>query len=315
MQEQMTMFPEDRDAEYRAFVDKFKPKRTTDDCETPENIYTAVAEWVGRTYGLDPHTFIRPFWPGHDYEAEDYPPGCAVVDNPPFSILAKIRDFYTRRGVKFFLFAPTLTMFSGNRETVTYIPCGVQITYANGANVNTSFITNLDDCLVRTAPDLYRIVDAINDANEKARTKKLPKYRFPDHVLTAAAAYKFSHYGVEYRLERGDAVFIRKLDAMAEAGKDSGIFGGAFLLSERAAAERAAAERAAATVWRLSQREWEMVRALSGASRQLSQGESQGELPEMRRTTLPLPMGEVAQRAGEGDPFDLDALMRECGEG
>lgn len=49
---------------------------------------------------------------------------------------------------------------------------------------------------------------------------------------------------------------------MKSAGK-SGIFGGAFLLSERAAAERAAAERAAAEVWELSDRERGIVEMLS----------------------------------------------------
>lgn len=36
----------DIDPEYEAFVEKFKPKLTTDDCYTPDNIYEAVASWV-----------------------------------------------------------------------------------------------------------------------------------------------------------------------------------------------------------------------------------------------------------------------------
>lgn len=32
--------------EYKAFVDKFKPKLTTNDCYTPPNIYETVKEWV-----------------------------------------------------------------------------------------------------------------------------------------------------------------------------------------------------------------------------------------------------------------------------
>ena len=31
--------------EYQAFADKFKPKKTTDDCYTPPNIYEAVKTW------------------------------------------------------------------------------------------------------------------------------------------------------------------------------------------------------------------------------------------------------------------------------
>lgn len=137
-----------------------------------------------------------------------------MVDNPPFSLLAKICRFYQSRRVPFFLFAPTLTLFSGRDTDVTYLPCGASITYANGAKVNTSFVTNLDTCLLRTVPDLYATVKQINNANEKAMTKTLPKYSFPPHVLTAAAAYQFSHYGIPFRVEKTEAVFIRKLDAM-----------------------------------------------------------------------------------------------------
>ena len=250
-------------AEYRAFVEKFKPRKTTDDCETPANIYGVVADWVARQYGVKP-PFVRPFWPGGDYERHEYPAGCVVVDNPPFSILAQITRFYTRRGIRFFLFAPTLTLFSGTaREGLCYLPVGVCITYANKAKVNTSFITNLDTAQVVTAPGLYQAIKAVNDENEKAETKELPKYSYPANVLTAAAAYQFSRYGIDYRLEREDCVFIRALDAQRGAGKT--IFGGAYLLSERAAAERAAAERAAATQWALSDRERKIVRRLGHA--------------------------------------------------
>ena len=31
---------------YEEFIDKFKPKLTTDDCATPEPVYDAVLGWV-----------------------------------------------------------------------------------------------------------------------------------------------------------------------------------------------------------------------------------------------------------------------------
>ena len=74
---------------YEEFVEKFKPKKTTDDCYTPPEIYEAVKEWACLEYSIDPDTVVRPFWPGGDYEAFDYPEGCTVIDNPPFSILKK----------------------------------------------------------------------------------------------------------------------------------------------------------------------------------------------------------------------------------
>lgn len=55
---------DDSNPEYEAFVDKFKPKLTTDDCYTPTIVYDAVAKWTAEKYGLDKKNFVRPFFPG-----------------------------------------------------------------------------------------------------------------------------------------------------------------------------------------------------------------------------------------------------------
>ena len=251
----------DIDPEYEAFVEKFKPKKTTDDCYTPDNIYEAVAGWVAEEYGVDRGAMVRPFWPGRDFETEKYADGCCVVDNPPFSLRAKIVAFYMMHGIRFFLFSPSLTLLTG-REDVCHIVTDTDITYANGAVVRTAFVTNLDACILRTAPELRRRIVEQDEINRKAGKVELPKYTYPDAVLTAAIAQRWAHYGVDFRLERGDAVFIRALDAQRAAGK--AIFGGGLLLSERAAAERAAAERAAAKSWTLSDRERMISRKLCG---------------------------------------------------
>lgn len=121
--EQTSLFTDN--AEYDAFVDKFKPKKTTDDCYTPPVVYDAVADWVAKEYNLDRSRFVRPFYPGGDYQAEEYAPEAVVVDNPPFSIFAKIVQWYQERRIRFFLFGPALTLFSrGNISGVTYIPVG-----------------------------------------------------------------------------------------------------------------------------------------------------------------------------------------------
>ena len=245
----------DDNPEYTAFVEKFKPKKTTDDCYTPPLVYEAVAQWVEREYGVDRSAFVRPFYPGGDYENFKYPDGCVVVDNPPFSILAKIKRFYAANQIRYFLFAPTLTLFSGGNKGTTYIPCGVQVEYENGAKVNTSFVTNLDACLVRTAPELYRRVENAVDELRKSKRVELPKYEYPDEIITAAMVARWCKYGIDFRLSECNAHFTRALDEQRQ--KDKAIFGGGYLLSERAAAERAAAER-----WGLSDREREIVRAL-----------------------------------------------------
>ena len=253
------------DAEYKAFVDKFKAKKTTDDCYTPDNVYEAVAAWVAAEYQLDREIFVRPFYPGGDFERFPYPEGCAVVDNPPFSIMSKIIAFYARRGIRFFLFAPALTLFSSSSSSsATCLPVGVSITYENGAKVPTSFVTNLEppDLRVRTAPRLYQSVKAADDKNRAAATRQLPRYEYPDNIVTAAMVQRWCKYGVDYRLSVQDSRPVDALDAQRARGLS--IFGKGFLLStraaaERAAAERAAAERAAAERWELSDAERRMV--------------------------------------------------------
>jgi hypothetical protein len=249
--------------EYNEFLDKFEQKKTTDDCYTPDNIYEVIAEWVEKEYKVKRSKFVRPFFPGGDYESEDYPAGCVVVDNPPFSILANIVDFYVANEIKFFLFAPGLaTLNYVNRENVCAICTYASITYENGASVTTSFLTNMGDpdIIAKSAPELYKAIEAANDENEKAMHKQLPKYEFPGEVLTAAKFGWLAKYGQAMNVKRKDCVMIRQLDAMKEA--DKGIFGGALLLSEKAAAEKAAAEKAAAHVWELSEREWQIIKSL-----------------------------------------------------
>ena len=265
---------ESKEAEYEAFEKKFEGLKTTDDCYTPQPIWEGLADWVAAEYGYPKERFLRPFKPGGDYQAEEYPEGCAVVDNPPFSILAQIVDWYLKRGIPFFLFAPTLTLINylctpGRMESCCVLIIGNGITYENGAEVNTSYITNMDGrYCCRIEADLREKLDAI-DERLRAETKvELPKYTYPDCIL-CGKDYRLAKYGQTLRIPRGEAVAIRALDAQREARKQ--IFGAGLLISERAAAERAAAERAAAeraaaTRWRLSERELRIQAQLSGTN-------------------------------------------------
>ena len=60
---------------YEEFTNKFKPKKTTDDCYTPPLVYAAVRDWVVAEYGIDAEKIARPFYPGGDYENFDYSDG------------------------------------------------------------------------------------------------------------------------------------------------------------------------------------------------------------------------------------------------
>ena len=257
--------------EYEAFVEKFKPKLTTDDCYTPANIYAAVKSWAVARYGLQGAEILRPFYPGGDYQATEYPEGCVVIDNPPFSILSEICAWYDERGVRYFLFCPAMTTFSINSGRCNYLPCGVSVMFDNGAEIGISFLTNMGDCKIEIAPDLYAAVDAANRINLRAVKAELPAYSYPVNVVSVAIN-KLAKWGAPLQIHAADVQFIRHLDAQKDAGK--AIYGGGFLISEKAAAEKAAAEKAAAEkaaagippdgVWRLSDRERTLIASLGG---------------------------------------------------
>ena len=114
--------------------------------------------------------------------------------------------------------------------------------------VNTSFITNLDDAKVRSVPELHETVEKAADEFRKELKRELPKYSYPNEVITASGVGQFSKYGVPFKVDPEECERISALDAQKEAGK--AIYGCGFLISEKAAAEKAAA-----TVWQLSDRE------------------------------------------------------------
>ena len=254
---------------YEEFVEKFKPKKTTDDCYTPPSVYAVIRDWACNEYGIDPAKIVRPFYPGGDYERFDYPEGAVVLDNPPFSILSRICGFYLDRGISFFLFAPSLTAFSGRTNTMrmNHIICDCQIEYENGAIVKTSFVTSYGgDVVAQTESRLTKLVNDEVELLRRTKTVQLPKYTYPDHIVTAALLQRYSRYGVDFKVHKKDCTPIYALDAQRSTGKS--IFGGGLLLSdyaaaERAAAERAAAERAAAIKWELSARECAIVEYLN----------------------------------------------------
>lgn len=99
-----------REESYENFVNKFKPKKTTDDCYTPPEVYRVVRDWAIDRYDLTGRDIVRPFYPGGDYENYNYMYGDVVIDNPPYSILSGIIRFYIDRDIDFFLFAPMLTV-------------------------------------------------------------------------------------------------------------------------------------------------------------------------------------------------------------
>ena len=261
------------DPEYQEFLKKFEAKKTTDDCYTPEVVYEAVADWVANEYGLSRANFVRPFYPGGDYQKERYKKSDIVVDNPPFSIMAEILDFYNKNGIRYFLFGPHLTLFSSSISRCTVLPVGVTVTYANGANVCTSFLTNLEpkDIRFRSEPRLYAAVREANDKFLEGIKKRVPKYKYPKYIIQTPFLSVLSRFGIDFVAKVEDTQPIDQLDAQKEQGK--AIFGKGYIISDQLLAEREKAEREKAerekaemeevTAWPLSDRERAIIAQLS----------------------------------------------------
>ena len=252
----------EEDEEYQEFLEKFKLKKTTDDCYTPAPVYDKVAQYVAETYGVSPASFVRPFYPGGDYQNENYPKDCVVVDNPPFSIMAEILNFYNERGIRFFLFAPTLTLFSSS-SSCTALPCTLAVIYENGASVNTSFLTNLEPSSVRfrSAPKLQAMVQEGIDEFAKTLRKSLPKYSYPPHIITSTWVGILSRLGIEFSVPVNESEGISGLDSQKPSGKT--IFGKGYIVSDAVKAEREKAEREKAERWELSEREYAIIERLN----------------------------------------------------
>lgn len=221
-----------KNQDYDEFIEKFKPKKTTDDCYSPPPVYEAVVNWAGKHLDIGDRPIVRPFYPGGDFEHFDYPDNCVVIDNPPFSIFAKICDWYVEHDIPFLLFAPSM---SSIRKNLTYIGASCTITYENGAIVNTAFVTNMmGDIICTTAPDLLEtVMKANNDNLKQSKKTSLRKLSFPDCVLRATTLQTMSRAGVNFCIRREQGCVVNQA-----CESKTGEFGSSILLSDMATAEK-----------------------------------------------------------------------------
>ena len=144
------------------------------------------------------------------------------------------------------------------------MPINVAITYENGAIVNTSFITNLEnpDIQIYGSKTLYDAVKTANDINVKSMTKQLPKYQYPNNVVTVSRIKKISKY-TDIKIPRSQLHYVRTLDGQKKYKKT--IYGGGFLCSDKIEQEIKAEEIKAEDslfYWQLSDREKEIIKKL-----------------------------------------------------
>ncbi len=264
--------------EYLDWLSKFETKKTTDDCYTPPAVYDVVVDYVHHhVINLDGLEIVRPFFPNGDYmDLSQYNENSIVIDNPPFSLSARIYKFYQEHNIKFFLFAPALTVISPMRHIhgITAVIAPHNITYENGAVVNTSFMTNLMPSIkVKTAPILLeKLIKA-----ENLLKAKLPKYDYPKNILMVNKLQKLCKAGIDFEMPSNESQYLSKLESQKDKGK--ALFGGGLIISDNKAKELQAKELQAKElqakelqakgkfiIWNLSDSERQIIERLNHAN-------------------------------------------------
>ena len=213
---------------------KVRRRVKTDEYYTPGPVYDAVRDYVLARYfpdgSFDPARIVRPFYPGGDYAAAEYPRDCLVLDNPPFSCVSQIVRALDARGIKFFLFCSSLGLLNvaQNLTTVTRIIANAHIRYTNGLRVNTSFCTNLPDPelgmpYVRTDPELRAALKRASNTRT-VRTKPVPVRPFPPRRIGEKELLAACVDGIEAAIWPGD---IERA-----VGREAGSFSGVLYCKE-----------------------------------------------------------------------------------
>ena len=250
--------------EYRKFVEKFnkEAEKTTDDCYTPQDVYECVRDYFIEE-GVIPKgaKLVRPFYPGGDYEREEYPEGCVVYDNPPFSIISKIVKYYQDKGIKFLLYCPALTSLN-LAQHATLIAFDFHVIYDNGAGVETFLITNLYDeniAIKSLSGELSRRVK--NLPSQQEDKKELQQYSTPKEVVDIKAVKYISRQGVEMVWYRNKIKVSKNLQGYKDIGKEA--FGTIYLQSKAQAQAQAQAQAKRRAIIELSAEEQAIVNELS----------------------------------------------------
>lgn len=164
------------------------------------NVYSpavrnCVKNHVLTTYSstLSGYTTIEPFYSGDNYTAIDYT-NKVVVDEPPFSQIMDILDYYRTNGVYFFLYIPALCDVDKlTRHNRTLIDTGATLIKQNDTTTFTSFVTNLEPSNVKlkTYP-LFR--ENLINANAYERALRQQKITIMKNDLSNLMLYISEDY-------------------------------------------------------------------------------------------------------------------------
>ena len=148
------------------------------------NVYSStvrncVKNHVLSTYSLVGYSAVEPFFNGYNYKEVDYT-NKVVVDEPPFSQITDILDYYRTNGVYFFLYIPALCDITKlTRHSRTLIDTSVALIKQNDVTTFTSFITNLEPSTVKlkTYPDFRASLLTANAYEYALRQQKITTIR------------------------------------------------------------------------------------------------------------------------------------------
>lgn len=168
-------------------------RATKDEIYTDEDEYNDLTEFFKQYYPeAFKHPIIRPFYPGGDYtDLTQYPAGCLVFDNPPFSIESKIVKFYNEHNIKFLLFAPGNSLYNMRHNISVWNGCTI---HYDATAFFTQFVTNLDE-----EPTLHisgSLCDFMKDRfNSRHPMKKTVRDRIPDGMYYCANIQQLARAG------------------------------------------------------------------------------------------------------------------------
>lgn len=233
----------------------FKREKNNDDFYTPKAIMDIIIEFCKKEFKLnDDVEIIRLFNNETNFLSLDYE-NKIVIDNPPFSILSQILEFYNKNNIKYFLFANAKSgIKSYYKKTNAIYFCGHKIYFNfHGKNIMKDiavmFLTNLVPKCKSGAKLVFskELYDKINSYYKIYNFKKQKIYNYPSglyEVLYLSRLIKYSdksfvideYEDIEYlyskkeckkvrlylgrlKLNEKDIIFIEKLRDKLENSK------------------------------------------------------------------------------------------------
>lgn len=130
-----------------------------------------------------------------------------------------------------------MTLFSP-KSWCTRVVTGADVKYENGAVVKTSFVSNMfGDIEIFASPELGKLIAGV----QKSPTTSLPKYKYPENIITVSRICSLVNKGVSVVIPRQKVMKISTLLSQRRS-KSPGIFGGGYLVSDSIAKELAIKE-------------------------------------------------------------------------